>query len=161
MFGLFKTVLWIFLLKKFSRVVVVYCSIIKVLFCRSFQATAFIFYQKLFSLSRTFLFFCFVRFGIFMSASSDSFSILSHSDHSVNNFFWLIFNLSNHFQPGMSRLRVFSALPFFCCSQCCSSATNVILPCLFLIVNVFYIFHAILNILIIQFISTRLFLSQL
>ena len=56
-------------------------------FCCSFQATAFIFYQKLFSLSRTFLFFCFVRFGIFMSASSDIFSILSHSDHSVNNFF--------------------------------------------------------------------------
>ena len=46
------------LLKKFSRVVVVYCSVIKVLcLCRSFQATAFIFYQKLLSLSRTFLFF--------------------------------------------------------------------------------------------------------
>ncbi|MFR1057811.1 hypothetical protein, partial [[Ruminococcus] lactaris] len=42
-------------LKKFSRVVVVYCSVIKVLFCCSFQATAFIFYQKPFSLSRTFL----------------------------------------------------------------------------------------------------------
>ena len=53
----------------------------------------------------------------------------------------------------MSLLRVFSALPFFCCSQCCSSATNVILPCLFLIVNIFYIFHAILNILIIRFVS--------
>ena len=36
-----------------------------------------------------------------------------------------------------------------------------ILPCLFLIVNIFYIFHAILNILIIQFMSARLFLSQL
>ncbi|WP_278632574.1 hypothetical protein, partial [[Ruminococcus] lactaris] len=56
-----KTVLKNLLLKKFSRVVVVYCSVIKVLcLCRSFQATAFIFYQKLFSLSRTFLFFCFV-----------------------------------------------------------------------------------------------------
>ena len=42
-------------IKKFSRVVVVYCSVIKVLFCCSFQATAFIFYQKPFSLSRTFL----------------------------------------------------------------------------------------------------------
>ena len=52
-----KTVLKNLLLKKFSRVVVVYCSVIKVLcLCRSFQATAFIFYQKLFSLSRTFLF---------------------------------------------------------------------------------------------------------
>ena len=119
------------LLKKFSRVIVVYCSIIKVLFAVLFKRQllysikSFSLCQKLFSLSRTFLFFCFVRFGIFMSASSDSLSILSHSDHSVNNFFRLIFNLSNHFQPGMSRLRVFSALPFFCCSQCCSSATNV------------------------------------
>ena len=50
-----KTVLKNLLLKKFSRVVVVYCSVIKVLFCCSFQATAFIFYQKPFSLSRTFL----------------------------------------------------------------------------------------------------------
>ena len=50
-----KTVLKNLLLKKFSRVVVVYCSVIKVLFCCSFQAAAFIFYQKPFSLSRTFL----------------------------------------------------------------------------------------------------------
>ena len=34
-----------------------------------------------------------------------------------------------------------------CCFLCCSSATKVILSQLFLIVNVFYIFHAIQNIL--------------
>ena len=64
-----KTVLKNLLLKKFSRVVVVYCSVIKVLcLCRSFQATAFIFYQKLLSLSRTF----FIFLLLFVSHSSAS-----------------------------------------------------------------------------------------
>ena len=63
-----KTVLKNLLLKKFSRVVVVYCSVIKVLcLCRSFQATAFIFYQKLLSLSRTFLFFFHCRIRLITS----------------------------------------------------------------------------------------------
>ena len=56
MFGSFEPFLEIFSLKKFSRVVV-YCSVIKVL-CRSFKATALIFYQSAFRLSRTFFFFC-------------------------------------------------------------------------------------------------------
>ena len=49
-------------------VVVVYCSVIKVLcLCRSFQATACLFYQKLLSLSRTFLFFFHCRIRLITS----------------------------------------------------------------------------------------------
>ena len=67
-----KTVLKNLLLKKFSRVVVVYCSVIKVLcLCRSFQATAFIFYQKLYRLSRTFLTF-FIFFFVKLSLNESA-----------------------------------------------------------------------------------------
>ena len=96
-----KTVLKNLLLKKFSRVVVVYCSVIKVLcLCRSFQATAFIFYQKLLSLSRTFLFFFVALFELSFAAlfelsfavSRDSLFRISLSELFVNNFFDLFFN---------------------------------------------------------------------
>ncbi|RGG55456.1 hypothetical protein DWX54_08535 [Ruminococcus sp. AF19-4LB] len=50
-----KTVLKNLLLKKFSRVVVVYCSVIKVLTSLCSFATAHLFYHKHFALSRTFL----------------------------------------------------------------------------------------------------------
>jgi len=50
-----KTVLKNLLLKKFSRVVVVYCSVIKVLASLCSFATAHLFYHKHFALSRTFL----------------------------------------------------------------------------------------------------------
>ena len=81
------------LLKKFSRVVVVYCSVIKVLcLCRSFQATAFIFYQKLLSLSRTFLFFFIALFELSFAVSRDSLFMISLSELFVNNFFDLFFN---------------------------------------------------------------------
>ena len=82
-----KTVLKNLLLKKFSRVVVVYCSVIKVLcLCRSFQATAFIFYQKLLSLSRTFLFFFIALFELSFAVSRDSLFRISLSELFVNNF---------------------------------------------------------------------------
>jgi len=88
-----KTVLKNLLLKKFSRVVVVYCSVIKVLcLCRSFQATAFIFYQKLLSLSRTFLFFFIALFELSFAVSRDSLFRISLSELFVNNFFDLFFN---------------------------------------------------------------------
>ena len=88
-----KTVLKNLLLKKFSRVVVVYCSVVKVLcLCRSFQATAFIFYQKLLSLSRTFLFFFVALFELSFAVSRDSLFRISLSELFVNNFFDLFFN---------------------------------------------------------------------
>jgi len=94
-----KTVLKNLLLKKFSRVVVVYCSVIKVLcLCRSFQATAFIFYQKLLSLSRTFLFFFVALFELSFAVSCDSLFRISLPELFVNNFFDLFFNHFIDFQ---------------------------------------------------------------
>ncbi|UVY50581.1 MAG: hypothetical protein [Bacteriophage sp.] len=58
MFGLFKTVLKNLLLKKFSRVIVVYCSIIKVLFTVLFKRQL-LYFIKSFSLCQElFYFFC-------------------------------------------------------------------------------------------------------
>ena len=59
--------------------------------CRSFLATALIFYQIRFALSRTFLFFCFAHPLSFRSASSDSLYRLSHLQGVVNSFFHLLF----------------------------------------------------------------------
>ena len=89
-----KTVLKNLLLKKFSRVVVVYCSVIKVLFCCSFQATAFIFYQKLFSLSRTFLTF-FKVFYLLYLFSQVSLNIIPFVLLNVNTFFKVFHFLLN------------------------------------------------------------------
>ena len=54
--------------------------------CRSFQATAFIFYQKLLSLSRTFLFFFVALFELSFAVSRDSLFRISLSELFVNNF---------------------------------------------------------------------------
>ena len=59
--------------------------------CRSFLATALIFYQISSALSRTFLFFCFAHLLSSRSASSDSLYILSHLQGVVNSFFHLFF----------------------------------------------------------------------
>ena len=59
--------------------------------CRSFLATALIFYQISFALSRTFLFFCFAHLLSSRSASSDSLYRLSHLQGVVNSFFHLFF----------------------------------------------------------------------
>ena len=88
-----KTVLKNLLLKKFSRVVVVYCSVIKVLcLCRSFQATAFIFYQKLLSLSRTFLFF-FLLFSSFPLLSHATAYLGYHFQNSLSTTFLIYFSI--------------------------------------------------------------------
>ena len=87
-----KTVLKNLLLKKFSRVVVVYCSVIKVLFCCSFQATAFIFYQKLLSLSRTFLFF-FLLFSSFPLLSHATAYLGYHFQNSLSTTFLIYFSI--------------------------------------------------------------------
>ncbi|MCB5431849.1 hypothetical protein LIP71_14630, partial [Mediterraneibacter faecis] len=60
--------------------------------CRSFQATAFIFYQKLLSLSRTFLFFFVALFELSFAVSRDSLFRISLSELFVNNFFDLFLN---------------------------------------------------------------------
>ena len=74
--------------------------------CRSFLATALIFYQISFALSRTFLFFCFAHLLSSRSASSDSLYRLSHLQGVVNSFFHLFFNASGPFSrspvPGCS-----------------------------------------------------------
>ena len=67
--------------------------------CRSFLATALIFYQIRFALSRTFLFFCFAHPLSFQSASSDSLYRLSHLQGVVNNFFICFPTLPNPFVP--------------------------------------------------------------
>ena len=54
--------------------------------CRSFQATASIFYQKLLSLSRTFLFFFAALFELSFAVSRDSLFSISLSELFVNNF---------------------------------------------------------------------------
>ena len=88
-----KTVLKNLLLKKFSRVVVVYCSVIKVLcLCHSFQATAFIFYQKLLSLSRTFLFF-FLLFSSFPLPSHATAYSGYHFQNSLSTTFLIYFSI--------------------------------------------------------------------
>ena len=59
--------------------------------CRSFLATALIFYQIRFALSRTFLFFFSAVPLSSRSASSDSLYRLSHLQGVVNSFFHLFF----------------------------------------------------------------------
>ena len=133
--------------KKFSRVVV-YCSVIKVPVVLS-QATALIFYQICFALSRTFLFFCFAHPLPFRSVSSDSLYRLSHLQGVVNSFFHLFFQrfrlllfrspapgCSASASPGVSGwpdlVRLFKAP---------SSATGAILSLQNGIVNVFFVFY--------------------
>ena len=88
-----KTVLKNLLLKKFSRVVVVYCSVIKVLcLCRSFQATAFIFYQKLLSLSRTF-YFSLPLFSSFPLPSHATAYLGYHFQNSLSTTFLIYFSI--------------------------------------------------------------------
>ena len=88
-----KTVLKNLLLKKFSRVVVVYCSVIKVLcLCRSFQATTFIFYQKLLSLSRTFLF-SLSLFSSFPLPSHATAYLGYHFQNSLSTTFLIYFSI--------------------------------------------------------------------
>ena len=113
--------------------------------CRSFLATALIFYQIRSALSRTFLFSCFAHSLSFRSASSDSLYRLSHQQDFVNNFFHLFFRpfqslISAPSPPVVPppRLRSWS---FSCGRKFLSSATGAILPPLELIVNVFSIFY--------------------
>ena len=65
--------------------------------CRSFLATALIFYQIRFALSRTFLFFFSAVSLSSRSASSDSLYRLSHLQGVVNSFFHLFFSASGSF----------------------------------------------------------------
>ena len=114
--------------------------------CRSFLATALIFYQISSALSRTFLFFCFAHLLSSRSASSDSLYRLSHLQGVVNSFFHLFFQrfrllFSRSPVPGCSA----SASPadmiscgFF---KAPSSATGAILSPPAVIVNVFSLFY--------------------
>jgi len=93
-----KTVLKNLLLKKFSRVVVVYCSVIKVLTSLCSFATAHLFYHKHFALSRTFLKFFYFSYLFALFQRINSF-ILSCIFQKVKNFFevflfsfYMIFN---------------------------------------------------------------------
>ena len=143
--------------------------------CRSFQATALIFYQISFRLSRTFFFFSPVLSALFRSASSDSLYRLSHLQGAVNNFFQVIFDvLSRPFPgqifPSFQRFRLFSPallLPGRSASaspaelipgsfKFPSSATGAILSLLEGIVNVFLVFYLFQTIHTIQYFLTIL-----
>ena len=113
--------------------------------CRSFLATALIFYQIPFALSRTFLFFFSVRPLSSRSASSDSLYRLSHQRSLVNNFFHLFSSPSSPsssalFPPVVPPPRLRQGFDS-CGSEFLSSATGAILPPLSGIVNVFSIFY--------------------
>ena len=60
--------------------------------CRSFQATAFIFYQKLLSLSRTFLFF-FLLFSSFPLLSHATAYLGYHFQNSLSTIFLIYFSI--------------------------------------------------------------------
>ena len=139
--------------------------------CRSFQATAFIFYQSFVRLSRTFLFFLFRFVDHFYVFLSDSLFRLSHPDCFVNNFFifFKLFQLSELFglfpasETGifssrqLFRLRVsawYSIVPYFLLFSRLFLSDSVIIPPLFGIVNVFSIIYIIQKIFAIQTILT-------
>ena len=69
--------------------------------CRSFLATALIFYQIRFALSRTFLFFFSAVSLPSRSASSDSLYRLSHLQGVVNSFFHLFSSASASFSSAL------------------------------------------------------------
>ena len=131
--------------------------------CRSFLATALIFYQIRFALSRTFLFFCFAHPLSFQSASSDSLYRLSHLQGVVNNFFICFPTLPNPFVPlscpRLFRLRVSGWHGFLRLFKAPSSATGAILSPGNGLVNVFslfYLFQTIHTILTKPFLSLTL-----
>ena len=113
--------------------------------CRSFLATALIFYQIRFALSRTFLFFCSAHPLSFQSASSDSLYRLSHLQGVVNNFFICFPTLPDPFVPlscpRLFRLRVSGWPDLVRLFKAPSSATGAILSLQNGIVNVFSVFY--------------------
>jgi len=88
-----KTVLKNLLLKKFSRVVVVYCSVIKVLTSLCSFATAHLFYHKHFALSRTFLkFFIFLTSSLCFSESAHLYyHVFFRKSRTFLKFFYFLF----------------------------------------------------------------------
>ena len=126
--------------------------------CRSFFATALIFYQISFALSRTFLFFFSAVPLSFRSVSSDSLYRLSHLQGVVNSFFHLFFSASGSSLPlscpRLFRLRVSGWLDLVRLFKAPSSATGAILSPQKGIVNVFsvfYLFQTIHTILTVSF----------
>ena len=126
--------------------------------CRSFLATALIFYQIRFALSRTFLFFFSAVSLPSRSASSDSLYRLSHLQGVVNSFFHLFSSASGSFSsallPRLFRLRVSGWHGFLRLFKAPSSATGAILSLREGIVNVFsvfYLFQTIHTILTVSF----------
>ena len=113
--------------------------------CHSFLATALIFYQIHFALSRTFLFFFSAVSLPSRSASSDSLYRLSHLQGVVNSFFHLFSSASVPFPPlscpRLFRLRVSGWHGFLRLFKAPSSATGAILSPEKGIVNVFSVFY--------------------
>ena len=126
--------------------------------CRSFLATALIFYQISFALSRTFLFFFSAVPLSSRSASSDSLYRLSHQQGVVNSFFICFFSASGSSSstsmPRLFRLRVSGWPDSLRLFKSPSSATGAILSLREGIVNVFsvfYLFQTIRTILTVSF----------
>ena len=147
------------------------------IFCCSFQATAFIFYQSFIRLSRTFCFFLFRPVNHFRVFLGDSLFRLSHSNCFVNNFF--IFSNSFNFpndsdcfhrlkQNSFSsrqlfRLRVsawFVIIPYLLLFSRLFLSDLAIISSLSGIVNVFSIIYIIQKIFAIQTILTIILLLK-
>ena len=154
------------LLKKFSRVIVVYCSIIKVLFAVLFKRQL-LYFIKSFSLCQELYYFLLLLVScsiaslwqlIYVITSellcqplfNDSYKLLliSLMNHSIE--LPLDQGLSVSTPSSLSEVVLWFSVPF--------SATKIILSRECVIVNVFYIFHAILNILKILVVYLTLFL---
>ena len=109
-----KTVLKNLLLKKFSRVVVVYCSVIKVLTSLCSFATAHLFYHKHFALSRTFLkFFIFLTSSLCFSESAHLYyHVFFRKSRTFLKFFYFLFTWFLTFFK-IRRSRQTSVVPLF------------------------------------------------
>ena len=138
-----------------------------VFLCRSFQATAFIFYQSFVRLSRTFLFFCFTSL-----ITSASFSATVYLDYHIQTalsttfYFFKLFQLSELFglfpasETGifssrqLFRLRVsawYSIVPYFLLFSRLFLSDLTIISSLPGIVNVFSIIYIIQTICTISY----------
>ena len=100
-----------------------------------------LYFIKSFCLCQELFYFSLSLFSSFPLPSHATAYLVYHFQNSLSTTFLIYFSIISLI------FKSSSFLPIICCFPCCSSATNVILSQLFLIVNVFYIFHAIQNIL--------------
>ena len=113
-----------------------------------------LYFIKSFSLCQELFYFSLSLFSSFPLPSHTTAYLGYHFQNSLSTTFLIYFSIISLIFKSSSFLPIKNVppprllyLPFLCCFLCCSLATKIILSQLFLIVNVFYIFHAIQNIL--------------